>query len=185
MKEHAPSRSKQKKELYKLLIARSDVFSAHKTCTLLLNRVKGLGDELYAPLFHAAVISYGRPFVDNKSTGVLSKHWGEFQDSRLKNAHARIIKTRHELVAHSDLLARPIDIIPAGAVVADQLEPSAKLGIKITSYYYPRSHFIDMHDTCVDLISRLTERTDLLLSGLYDNLELPSTPFRLVFDEGV
>lgn len=179
------TRPRQKKELYKLAVARSDIASAQKTCRVILERVSGLGDELYAPLFYAAVVSYGRPFVDNKSTGPLSRHWSDFSDARLRQTHAKLIKTRHELVAHSDSVVRAAEIIPRGVQVAPALPPSKHVGLRIASYYYPQSMFIDTFDTCADIIGRLNDRIDLLLAALYDEKVLPDKPFPLTFDDGL
>ena len=179
------SRSKRKKELNKLAVARSDISNAQKTCRVILERVSGLGDELYAPLFYAAVVSYGRPFVDNKSTGPLSRHWGEFPSTRLRQTHAKLIKTRHELVAHSDVNVRAAEIIPRGVPAAPTLPPSEYVGLRIASYYYPQSMFIDAFDTCANIIGRLNSRIDTLLSALYDGQEIPDRPFPLTFDDGL
>jgi len=185
MAAHSPSRSKQKKELHKLAVARSDVFSAQKTCRLILERVSGLADELYAPLFYAAVVSYGRPFVDNKSTGALSRHWSDFSDHRLRATHNKLLKTRHELVAHSDSSVRAIHIIPPGSRMAPELPPSADISLRIESYYYPQQMFIDTFDTCANLIGRLNGRIDVLLESLYGDRAMPTGPFPLTFDDGL
>ncbi len=185
MSAHSQPRSKQKKELYKLAVARSDITGAQKTCRVILERVSGLGDELYPPLFHAAVVSYGRPFVDNKSTGPLSRHWGDFSDARLRQTHTKLIQTRHELVAHSDSTVRALDIVPPGVKVAPGLPPSQHVGLKIASYYYPQQMFIDTFDTCADLIGRLNSRIDELLSILYDQVDLPDKLIPLTFDDGL
>lgn len=185
MDQRRHSRSKQKKELYKLAAARSDFMSARKSCKIILERVSGLGDELYAPLFHAAIMAYARPFVDNKSTGVLSRHWSEFTDERFRKTHKDLIKTRHEIVAHTDSSVRSIMIIPPGYKPVAGLPASEHLGLIINSYYYPRQRFIDCFDTCSNLIGRLNHRLDELLSQLYEHQELPLEPFPLVFDDGL
>jgi len=185
MAAQSKSRSKQKKELHKLAVARSDVFSAQKTCRLILERVNGLADELYAPLFYAVVVSYGRPFVDNKSTGALSRHWSDFSDHRLRATHNKLLKTRHELVAHSDSIVRAVHIIPPGSRINLELPPSDTVALKIESYYYPQQMFIDTFDTCANLIGRLNSRIDMLLSSLYDKKDLPDGLIPLTFDDGL
>ena len=178
----SPPRSKQKKELYKLIVARSDIFQAQRTCQLVLEKVTGFGDAFYAPLFYASVISYARPFVDNKSTGVLSRHWSDFSDSRLSHTHKTLLRTRHELVAHSDSDTRVVHVIPPQANEPGMPPaPRQHTSFKISSYYYKPQSFVDAFDTCNDLINRLSDRIDLLTSALYDGQQLPSASFKLDF----
>jgi hypothetical protein len=181
-----PTRSKQKKELYKLIVARSDIFQAQRTCRLVLEKVTGFHDAFYAPLFYATVISYARPFVDNKSTGVLSRHWSDFSDGRLSNTHKTLLKTRHELVAHSDSDTRVVHVIPTSAN-EHGMSPSPRehISFKISSYYYKPQSFVDAFDACNDLIDRLTARIDLLTSELYNGQQIPVDSFRLDFTDGL
>ena len=185
MADPSHSRSKQKKELYKIAVARTDIFSAQKTCRVIIERIDSLEDELYAPLFHAAVIAYGRPFVDNKSTGVLSRHWSNFSDSRLQWTHNQLIKTRHEIVAHSDSNARAVHIIPPSARPKFGLPASNSVSLKIDSYYYPKQAFSDAFDTCADLMGRFNSRIEELLTTLYGNVDLQNELIPLTFDEGL
>lgn len=181
------TRSQQKLELHKLVVARSDFGSAQSTCRLVLEQVKGVSDKLYPPLFQAAVIAYGRPFIDNKSTGVLSSHWRQFTDTRLKAAHEKLIQTRNELIAHSDSVVRAVKIVPAGvALSADSDLPVGDFhGVIVYSYFYPRAMFVDTYDTCSNLIGRLNARIELLLAEFYKDCELPQAPFELKFDDGL
>ena len=183
MSNRPQTRSTQKKELYKLAVARSDVFSAQRTCKLILERVSGLSDQLYAPLFHAAVVAYGRPFVDNKSTGVLSRHWSDFKDQRLRETHAMLLRARHEVVAHSDSAARSMKIVPPGVKPNAAMPASKHVGFYIESYYYGQKIFVDTCDTCSDLIYRLNVRLDELVTELYEGKKLPEAMFPLTFDD--
>jgi hypothetical protein len=49
-------RSHQKKELYKLIIARADINAALKSCELLIGRK--IEEDLYSSLFNAMVVCY-------------------------------------------------------------------------------------------------------------------------------
>jgi hypothetical protein len=178
-------RSKQKKELYKLVVARSDIFQAQRTCQIILEKVTGFGDSLYAPLFYASVISYARPFVDNKSTGVLSRHWSDFSDARLSKTHKTLLKTRHELVAHSDSETRVVHVIPTEANEPGMSKPRNHISVKISSYYYKPQSFADAYDTCNDLIGRLSDRIDELIATLYKDQQMPSASFKLDFTDGL
>lgn len=183
--ERAPTRARAKKELFKLVVARSDFLISRKTCKIILERVSGFEDELYAPLFHAAVVAYGRPFVDNKTTGVLSRHWTRFSDPHLQKTHDDLLKTRHELVAHSDSSVRSIKIVPPGYRPNESLPASEYVGLTVSSYYYPPQRFVDTFNTCGNLIARLNRRIDELLADLYSDQELPAEPFPLNFDDGL
>jgi hypothetical protein len=179
------TRSDLKKELHKLVVARSDFLVCRKTCKLVLEKVSGFGDELYLPLFHAAVIAYARPYVDNKTTGVLSRHWTRFANPELQQTHDDLLKTRHELVAHSDSKARSIKIVPPGYRAVESLPASEHVGLTISSYYLPGKRFVDAYNTCGDLLNRLNPRIDELLSALYDDQQLPPEPFPLDFSDGL
>lgn len=185
MSNRPQTRAQKKMELHKLAVARSDIFSAQRTCRLILDRVTGLSDQLYAPLFHAAVVAYGRPFVDNKSTGVLSKHWSNFKDDRFRHAHATLLRTRHEIVAHSDSAARTVSIVPPGVTPGPGVPESKHVGLYIASYVYPQQRFVDMHDTCSELIGRLNARLDELIAELYAGHQLPKRMFPLTFGDGL
>ncbi|WP_369936421.1 hypothetical protein [Xanthomonas tesorieronis] len=152
---------------------------------MILEKVTGFSDSFYAPLFHAAVISYGRPFVDNKSTGVLSRHWSDFTDARLSKTHKTLLKTRHELVAHSDSQTRIVHVIPTSADEPGMSKPRDHVSVKISSYYYKPQLFADGYDTCNYLVGRLSDRIDTLISELYDGLYLPSQSFKLDFTDGL
>ena len=152
---------------------------------MILEKVSGFGDELYLPLFHAVVIAYARPYVDNKTTGVLSRHWTRFSDPELQEVHNDLIKTRHELVAHSDSNARSIKIVPPGYRAVESIPASEHVGLRISSYYLPGKRFVDAFNACGDLLNRLNPRIEELLAELYDGQQLPSEPFALDFTDGL
>lgn len=118
------SRRKKKLELYKLVVARSDISICWRTCELVLERVSGHEDPLFQPLFYAAVISYGRPFEGNKTTGPLSRHWSDYREPRLREMHRRLMETRHGLVAHSDVDVRTMMIHPPGTLLPRASKPT-------------------------------------------------------------
>jgi hypothetical protein len=179
------SRVQKKTELHKLVVARSDIAQAQRTCQIILEKVTGFGDSLYPPLFHAAVVAYGRPFVDNKSTGVLSRHWSQFPDGKLAETRKKLLQTRHELVAHSDSETRAVYIIPPTEDVPGLPNDRKSVSIRISSYYYPAQQFADAFELCSDLINRLSGRIDELLTELYDSHDLPEKAFRLDFSDGL
>ena len=183
-KRRAPARSKRKEQLYKIIVARSDITAALYASDLMLERVKTMGDPLYYPLYAAAVICYARPFSDNKPLGPLMKHWREFSDHTLQATHDDIIAARNELIAHSDLAARRVEILPPGARVADRT--STGVGCKVGSYYFPIEKFHDVSATCRDLGGRLDSEVWRQLDALYGGMDLPRRAFPLrLGDDGL
>ena len=181
-----PPRGIRKRELHKLVVARSDVNAARHACEVLLTRIKDLGDDLYMPLLYAAAISYGRPFSDNRPIGPLPGRWRRFDDPRLQKTHDDLLETRNKLVAHSDPAERTVDIYPPGAplgktgLVSGGVSVSIRLGGVFTI-----ARFQDVYDTCMDLGGRLNDEVQALLQELYGNRELPKTDFPLTFDDGL
>src|SRR6267154_1715337 len=95
-----PARSQQKKTLHKFLVARSDIGAALETCKLFKSTVTSFKDDLYYPLFAAIVVCYARPFTNNEPYGALPKKWGAFDNPGMQDTHNRILRARHELIAH-------------------------------------------------------------------------------------
>ena len=179
------SRRKKKLELYKLVVARSDISICWRTCELVLERVSGHEDPLFQPLFYAAVISYGRPFEGNKTTGPLSRHWSDYREPRLREMHRRLMETRHGLVAHSDVDVRTMMIHPPGTLLPRASKPTKSVSIELAGYFFPRVMFVDTRDACLDLFNRLNERIDVLLDELYESQGLPVVSTNLTFDDGL
>jgi hypothetical protein len=84
-------RSQKKKELYQLAVARSDITAALKTCDLIIQQVKEIGNDLYQPLFHVIVIAYARPFTRNKPFGPLPSEWSKFSDPAFQEMHDDLV----------------------------------------------------------------------------------------------
>ena len=97
-----------------------------------------------------------------------------------------LLKTRHELVAHSDSDTRIVHVIPPDANDPGlPAPPRQHTSFKISSYYYKPQSFVDAFDTCNDLIGRLTDRIDSLATALYDGQQMPSASFKLDFADGL
>ena len=79
--------------------------------------VKGLGDDLYRPLFHTAAVAYGRPFSGNKPHGALDPKWAKFDDPLRQQTHDLLIEARNTYVAHSDEGVRKVEIFPDGTPI--------------------------------------------------------------------
>jgi hypothetical protein len=183
-----PPRSARKRDLYRLVVARSDVTAAYYGCELLLERVRGFRDSLYYPLFASVVVCYARPFTRNRPFGPLPQKWARFPDPTLQNAHRKMIKARNELIAHSDTSVRKARIIPPGYLAATHDGKdfrSEEVGVQVESYYIEIPFFRTALKTASDLGRRLESEIDLMIRELYGGMELPSRPFELRVDEGL
>jgi hypothetical protein len=176
-------RSQKKKELYKLAVARSDITAALKTCNLLIQHVKEIGDNLYQPLFHAIVIAYARPFTRNKPLGPLPSEWSRFSNSALQQMHNNLVSARRQFIAHSDEKIRKVYIYPPGTLIGATGLRSAGVSIAISTHAYGISKFYLIRRLCYDLGSRLNDRTEALLAELYEGRVLPSEHFLLTFND--
>jgi len=107
-----PIRSQLKIELYKLIVARSDIDASRTACKQLIENTFGMGDGLYYPLYCAIVICYSRPFTQNKPYGAIGNRWKKYTNQRFNDIHKKILKARNEIIAHSELQIREASIIP-------------------------------------------------------------------------
>jgi hypothetical protein len=187
-KDQPASRSQRKKYLYKLMLARSDMNATISACKLMLSTVTGFGHELYYPLYASIIICYARPFTKNKPYGALPNKWQRFDSQEGKRTHQKILRARHELVAHSDMTVRKAMIVPAGVVIGEhdgkQIR-SPEIGTKTTLYYFPIKFFSSVHSNALEIGSRLNQEIDIIVAELYSDMELPGVAFDLRIDEGL
>jgi hypothetical protein len=179
------SRAAKKKELYKLVVARSDITSAMGTCDLMKKNVDAVGNELYQPLFHAIVIAYARPFTRNKPLGPLSTEWPNFSNPEFQQTHDELIKARHQFIAHSDEEVRRVEIFPHGSSIKETGLKSGGVGVGIRNIAFSLSYFEHIRALCYDLGYRLNRRVEDLLAELYNGQKLPNEAFQLTFDDGL
>lgn len=180
-----PTRGKKKINLYKLIVARSDITAALTACRLFREKVDRLGHELYYPLYCSIIICYGRPFSDNRPLGALPSQWRKFSSPRLQVTHDELIEARNGLIAHSDLKVRKVNIVPEGAKLGETDLQHHGIGLTIDSYYFPLSRYRDIHDTCFDLGNRLNQAVEDEIEKLYGKMDLPMRAFSLKFNEGL
>ena len=189
-------RSEKKREIYKLILAQSDVGDAFRTCEHFLavigphaakssSRYAGMDHPLYYPLLEAIVISYARPFTPNDTIGQLQKKWGDFSDPQLQQAHEKILRARNELVAHSDPFARNVKIEPPGARRIGGRIHSADVGFSIRGYWFTVKEVNMFYHAAGDLAARLLAEVEKLLADLYGRMDLPTRAFDLQLDEGL
>ena len=187
-KKQPPSRLKRKKELLKLLVARSGIHASLNACKLMIENVYGMGHDLYYPLYSSVVVCYSRPFTNNKPHGALPEKWYTFDDSIHDEMHKKILKARHELIAHSDMVVNKAFIVPAGVTVAkNEKKPivSEHIGVQTTMYYYPLSFFENAYNLCLFQGKRISREIDILLDELYEDMELPNAAFEIRMDNGL
>jgi hypothetical protein len=188
-------RSEKKREIYKLILAQSDIGAAFRTCEHFLTvigphaaksrgRYAGMDHPLYYPLLEAIVISYARPFTPNDKLGQLKKKWGEFGDARFQEAHDKILRARNELVAHSDPFERKVQIKPPGAGKLGAIH-SPELGFSICGYWFTVRDVDAFYHTAGDLATRLLAEVEKLLADLYAGMKLPARAFDLRLNEGL
>lgn len=187
-KRQPPARSYKKKELSRLLIARSDITAALRSCDLILANVKGIEDETLYPLTAAVVVCYSRPFTVNKPYGCLPAKWTKFADPRFKKAHEKIMEARNTLFAHSDMEARRPQIVPPNSSlkiggVGDLKSPFISTQVRYALFQI--GFFVILKETILDLGRRMQVEIDGLIADLYSGMDLPNAPFHIRIDEGL
>ncbi len=194
------SDTEQKRLLRKLILAQSDISSADLAADHVIKTVKGKEDKLLPPLTNAVVVSYGRPFSDNKPFGPLPRQWRKFKDSEHQRIHKLIIDMRNTIVAHSDQNARTVLIIPPGHIFREapvrlrkadsspykEIDPNVivnkpmpHIGFAASTKGIEPELFPAIRDLCNNLTSRLLDEIDQHLKDLFDGKELPEQPFEL------
>jgi hypothetical protein len=188
-------RSEKKREIYKLILAQSDIGDAFRTCDHFLavigpraakssGRYAGMDHPLYYPLLEAIVISYARPFTPNDTIGQLKQKWGKFGNAQFQAAHDKILRARNELVAHSDPFARSVRIEPPGARKFGPIQ-SKEVGFSIRGYWFTVRDVNAFYHTAGDLAARLLAEVEKHLADLYGGMDLPARAFELQLDEGL
>jgi len=183
-----PARSHLKKDLYKLLIARSDLHASLQACELILKTVKSIEDDNLYPLTTSVVVCYSRPFTMNKPYGSLPGKWSRFKNPKYKNVHDSLLKARHEFFAHSDMKVRRAQIIPPNIPIG--LEggkefKSPDISTQISGAIFDLDFFKTVKETNLDLGRRINSEIERIIIDLYGDMELPNNAFYLRVDEGL
>jgi hypothetical protein len=179
------ARSIEKKELYKFIVANSDIYAAKYACDCFVENVSNMQDTLYFPLLETIIISYSRPFSANKPLGSLHKKWGIFKKDRYNLLHKRILEMRNKIIAHSDFEIRKVQIIPPYCLipVLEQRTQNIDFGIKTQALQIESVPII--RDMCINLGQRLLKEIEYRIDALYKDRILPAEPFDLTFDENL
>jgi hypothetical protein len=115
----------------------------------------------------------------------LPAEWSTFSDPYFQEAHAKIIKARHQYIAHSDEEIRKVLIFPPDAPIGETGYRAGDLSLTVRTLGFPLEWFPPIRDLCLDLGGRLDKRVNCLLKELYAGWELPAEAFPLTFDEGL
>lgn len=187
-KRQPPSREQQKTDLYRLIVARSDIGAAQSACELFIEMVDDVNHDLYYPLFTSIVVCYARPFTNNKPYGALPGKWENFEDGKMKSTHDALIKARHELIAHSDMAARKAKIVPPKVVIGYMNErelKSSRIGTQTSFYFFTIPMIKDIPRLTTDIGRRLNAEIEHKLEEIYGDMELPQAKFALRLDNGL
>ena len=183
-----PARSHQNRDLYRLLIARSDLNASLNACDLILKNVKSIKDEILYPLTTSVVVCYSRPFTVNKPFGSLPEKWSKFDKSQYQATHKKLLQARHELFAHSDMNVRKALIVPPNVpLVFDEGDglKSPEISTQVNYKLFEIDFFKIVRETNLDLGRRIHAEIDKMITDLYGNMQLPNEAFNLRVDEGL
>jgi len=146
----------RKRELARLALARADMEVTVRLCDGATAAGLVDNDPVYWAFHNAVVVCYGRPFTSNEDVGALSEKWRKFSNERLQVAHDQILNLRDKVVAHADLVYRPIHVLakgtelPNGVVTETMMITVGKIGLSIESY-------LAIRELAMDLLPRLNE----------------------------
>jgi hypothetical protein len=165
------SRPDPKRELYKLAIAHKDVGAAESLCASYKDLIMSLSGENipyhtnYA-FMSGIVTAYARPFVDNKTVGVLKGPWSRFKSKEMQEAHATMIRMRHQVYAHSDARAMELFVVPPGVMMKGIGRVAPKASWRFVAEELEPMAIVGMHDCCLDLKTRLEEAVAALVDSV-------------------
>jgi hypothetical protein len=171
-------------ELYKLVVARSDITASMDSCDLMLKHVKNFFEDykhgLYMPILHAIIICYARPFTENKPFGRLKDKWAKYSSREHKDIHKNLIDLRNKMIAHSDFMSREVIVYPKGTKMPKPLNyESADIGVAVSFKALGLSYIREIKNMCYDLGARLNNEVNRLLEELFSDERIPKRPINL------
>lgn len=168
------------RSLYRLVIARSDIAAAMEGCDHLINGGIRAGHPLYWTMHNGIVVSYARPFTQNRPFGPLPAKWSTFDTRYFEELHRELLELRRKCVAHSDHDMRKVFIVPPGASMLDgDTNPNMNLGTAVQNWALPPAKWRDVRDLCLNLGSSLSLEAETLLQLLYSGGRYEPVPFEL------
>ena len=162
-----------RKQLCKLVVARSYIDAALKACELFLSHVRETSDDLYLPLVNAIIICYARPFTHNEPLGPLPDRWGRFEDPELQGAHRALLDLRDWIAAHGDMHMQRIVIVPPDAPVGPSGVRSGCMGLIVEYFHLRMEMFPKIRDACLDIGRRLDREVEQLLRTVLGDFGAP------------
>ena len=183
-----PARSLQKRDLYRLLVARSDMNASLRAADFIIKNVKSIKDDNLYPLTTSVIVCYARPFTANKPYGSLPNKWSKFDNPQYQATHDKLLQDRHELFAHSDMNVRKALIVPPYVplrIHGGEEWKSPEIGTEVSYTLFELDFFKIVRETNIDIGRRMQTEIDKLIIDLYENMELPNKAFSLRVDEGL
>lgn len=178
--EHPGVTFQERVELYKLVVARSDISEALFACRLFMKTIHSMQDEGYLYFQNSIIVAYARPFKRSRPHGSLSQEWPGFTNESFQKAHELILENRDKLVAHSDGELRRVKIVPPGSTSVPDHPPSVGLGVQLNTSKIALDYLSVIENTCFDLGKRLNDKVDSELERMYGKMSLPKDPFDLL-----
>ena len=90
------------KALKRLCWGEGDIRAARELSEWMLNHAGEYTDYCRRSLDAGIMITYARPFGENKGLGALPEKFSKFADSGLQRFHERMINARNYIAAHND-----------------------------------------------------------------------------------
>jgi hypothetical protein len=187
-------RSSLKKQLWKVVFAKSTIYQAKLACEFIINS-PGLDRAPYNMMVTGFTISYARLFDSgNEGVGCLPADFGRFKDPRLQNMHEALLHARNIFTAHLNAVYKYAD---QDGVDKDEIlklyfriGPTASDGLSdgrafIIAPEVPRDNIPRYKALCDDLLPRLESKEKKLIVKLYDGagaLKVGDNPIN-IFDE--
>jgi hypothetical protein len=165
-------------DLYKMVVARSDITAALEACDLLLKEVRDFLEDYkhgkYTPLLNAIIICYARPFTNNKPFGPLDKKWSIFADTKQQDIHKDLINYRHKMIAHSDFNVRKVIIFPKNVAMDDDGKyKSPRVSVSVSIKGLTLEYIENVRAVCFHVGSRLNTEIDVELESLFGDDSVP------------
>ena len=179
------TRAQLKRQLRRLVIARSSFDGAVRACDLATTRVADRLDPLHGALVQSVVISYARPFTLSSGVGALPAGWPRFSSSIERSTHARLLSMRNSTVAHADAAAWTVSIIPPKDPIVFAGRNPGTLSIRVQYEWLTLAEIYHVRRLAEKLSRQGAEDINVLLRKLYGLQRLPDLAFPLTIDNGL
>lgn len=187
----ANGRSKLKKHLWRVVLARLSVANAKAACDYVLKQVSNMDRGTRHVLITGIIITYARPFGDNNGVGCLPKKFSKFDDPHLQTTHEMILFSRKKLFAHSDALAdyadrsgRKNQLLALTIVANFGNDGMAAVRSQLTEPVLSPSVLPEIVALCEAVLRRLKTEEETLIANLFTDRPLREGENQVnIFDE--